>query len=467
MKSDRFVAREKEIAVMDELYNTSSFQMLVLYGRRRVGKSRLIREFIKDKRSIYYMAVENGLDENLRSFSKCIFNTLTDGESSPEFRSFEDAFSFIVSNAGDEKLIIVIDEFPFLAATDKSIISVMQRIIDTTLEGRNIFLILCGSSIRFMEDDVLGEKSPLFGRRTAQIDLKPFDYKDSGFFVPSYSAEQKAIVYGVTGGVAKYLELFDDKKSLDNNLKRLFFSESGYMYDEPYNLLRQEFRNISSYASVIGNMANGATKMNEISQKTGIQTAALAKLLSNLISVRIVSKFVPILNEKSKNQSGYILEDSMFSFWYRFVLPGRDAIALGHGDVYYDTQVKQHLHDFMGAIFEKMCRTYTLEKGILGEIGPILTSVGKWSGADKYNRVPADIDVVGINKTSKEAVIGECKFRNKKLSSDEAKICIDRVRLIDAYDVKAILLFSLSGFTNDVSEIDPRIRLVLVEDLYK
>ena len=121
---------------------------------------------------------------------------------------------------------------------------------------------------------------------------------------------------------------------------RLFFSDAGYMVDEPVNLLRQEFRNISTYMSVIGNMINGVVKMNEISQKTGVQSAALSKSLSNLTAVRIVSKFVPILNEKSKNQSGYFIDDSMFSFWYRFVLPAREAISLGHGDVFYDTQVK-------------------------------------------------------------------------------------------------------------------------------
>ncbi|MBO4395464.1 MAG: ATP-binding protein [Eubacterium sp.] len=467
MKNDRFIGRERELSTLESMHNEDSFQMLILYGRRRVGKSRLIREFLKDKRSIYYMAVETDVADNLRSFSEIVFRSLMLGDTAPEFRSFEDAFSFIVANMGEERLTIVIDEFPYLAMADKSILSVMQRIIDTVLGGQNIFLILCGSSIRFMEEDVLGEKSPLFGRRTAAMDLKPFDYMDSANFVSDYSYEQKAIVYGVTGGVAKYLEQFNEKESLDSNLKRLFFSEAGYMVDEPINLLRQEFRNISTYMSIIGSMANGAVKMHEISQKTGAQTAALSKSLSNLSAVRIISKFIPILNEKSKNQSGYIIEDSMFSFWYRFVLPGRDAIALAHGDVFYDIQVKPYLHDFMGAVFEKMCRAYTLEKGLTGQLDTLLTSVGKWAGADKLKKTPADIDVVGINKASREAVIGECKFKNKKLSTEDAKTCVDRIRLIEPYDVKSILLFSLGGFSKGVPEVDPRVTTVSMEELYR
>ena len=467
MGKDRFIGRGKELAALEELWEEDSFQMLILYGRRRVGKSRLLRKFLENKRSIYYMAVETSLEDNLRSFGDAVFKSLSMGDVAPEFRSFEDAFSFLASNMGEERLAIVIDEFPYLATADKTILSIMQRIIDLTLKSKNVLLILSGSSIRFMEEEVLGEKSPLFGRRTASIDLQPFDYKDSALFVPGYGCEQKAIVYGVTGGVAKYLEQFDDKKSLDANIKRLYFSSSGYMVDEPVNLLRQEFRSIASYMSVIENMAKGATKMNEISQKTGMQTAALSKTLTNLMAVRMVSKFVPILNEKSKNQSGYVIEDSMFAFWYRFVLPARDAIEVGAGDVYYDTQVKPFLHDYMGSVFEKMCRHYTLVSGLSGSLNTIITTVGKWAGSDAQKKIPSDIDVVGINKTTKEAVIGECKFRNRKLSADDAETCVDRARLIGKYNVKEILLFSLGGFAKGVGEIDPRIRLIGIDDMYE
>ncbi|MCR4604867.1 MAG: ATP-binding protein [Eubacterium sp.] len=466
MNNNGFIGREREMEIMESLFAKDSFQMLILYGRRRVGKSRLLKEFMNDKKCIYYMSTETSVGSNLRSFSECIFKSMGSVGNSPEFRSFEDAFSYIISNSDDKKQVIVIDEFPYLAEADASILSVFQRIIDTTLADQNIFLVLCGSSIRFMQEDVLSEKSPLFGRRTAQLELKPFDYIDSAKFVPRYTNEEKAIVYGVTGGVAKYLEQFDDEKSMDENIEKLFFDESGYMYEEPTNLLRQEFRNTATYATIIEAMATGSTKMNEISTKTGIQTAALSKTLSNLISVRIAQKFIPLLNEKSKNQSGYIIVDSMFSFWYRFVFPARDAIELGHGDVYYKSQVRQQLHDYMAFIFEKMCREYTLEKGLTGQFGTIMTQVGKWSGTDKRKKEQADIDVIAINKNTKEAVIGECKFRNKKMSLDEAQKCVDRAMIPEEYDVKQILLFSLGGFAKDIKKIDNRIRTIGIDELY-
>lgn len=200
-------------------------------------------------------------------------------------------------------------------------------------------LILCGSSVSFMENEVLSEKSPLFGRRTSQIKLEPFQYLDAAEFVPGYSREEQAICYGVTGGVAKYLSLFDDSKSLDENIITQFFTKSGYLYEETNNLLTQEFRNVSSYSDIIEAISSGANRLNEISDKTHIAQTAVSHALSNLITTGIVVRETAATDEKNKKKVQYNLKDNMFRFWYKYVPNGIGAIELDKGELYYQNAV--------------------------------------------------------------------------------------------------------------------------------
>ena len=224
-----FVGRERELKALKDVYDKNGFGMTIIYGRRRVGKSTLIKEFIKGKKVIFYTATKVGAERNLELFSKQVLDVLDPDMSSASFSSLESLF--------DIKTIIVIDELPYWAEKDESLLSVLQKYIDTQWGLKNMMLILCGSALSFMEKKVLSEKSPIFGRRDSQIKLEAFNYRDSALFVPEYSAEDKAICFGVTGGVAKNLSLFDAGKSLDENIIRLFFNTDGYLFDETRNLL--------------------------------------------------------------------------------------------------------------------------------------------------------------------------------------------------------------------------------------
>ena len=347
-----FIGRKQELKILEETYNKKGFQMTVIYGRRRIGKSNLITEFIKDKRSSYYVASQSSLEDNVLKWSEQFVKDLAPELTGASFTNLEHFFNFVGSQCKEEKTLIALDEIPYIAEADESFLSRFQVAVDTILSTKNVYLIICGSAISFMEKEILSEKSPLFGRRTNQIFLKPFDYLESALFTPNYTYEEKAIVYGVTGGVAKYLSLFDDRLSLDENLIKNYFTPSGYLYEEPINLLTQEFRSINTYNSVIEVCANGANKMNEIADKAHISTATLSYVLKSLMTVGIVSRVFPITEPDNKKKISYEITDGLYRFWYTFIPSAKPAIEMSRGEVYYNNIVKPKLHLFMGSIFE-------------------------------------------------------------------------------------------------------------------
>ena len=471
-----FIARTKELNTLEEIYSQSGLKMVVIYGRRRIGKSTLISEFIKNKSAIFYTATKVGAERNLELFSSQVLSLLDPDYANAHFTSVEDVFDIITKKVTDKKVVLVIDELPYWAEKDGTLLSVLQKYIDTEWAQKELMIILCGSALSFMENKVLSEKSPIFGRRDAQIKLDAFNYRDSALFVPDYSAEEKAICYGVTGGVAKYLALFDANKSIDDNIKKLFFNSNGYLFDETKNLLTQEFSDITLVNNIIEQIASGENSLNNISLKVKEKDTTVLYTLKKLIDVGLVEKKRCITDEKNKKKVQYVLKDNMFKFWYEYLPKAYSVIEMGQGELYYDKVVKPDIHSFMGSVFEEMCRYYTLEQGIQSKFGNFITEVGMYWGTEQLvdkngNRYQqsADIDVVAISSVDKTAVIGECKFKNEKVDKNVYETLLRRSSLIQGkYIVVKYLLFSLSGYTEWFDDIDnPNIVLLTLDDLYK
>ena len=228
-----------------------------------------------------------------------------------------------------ERLIIVIDEYPYLATSYPAVSSMLQSHIDQCWKNSKLFLILCGSSMSFMEEQVLGYKSPLYGRRTAQFKIHPFTFFEARRMLLNFSEEAQAILYGITGGIPEYISRIDVNRSLDDNIVDLFFDESGRLFEEPVNLLKQELREPASYHSIISAIASGASRMNDISTKTGLETSGCSNQITSLISLGIIRKEIPITESSASRKTLYQLEDSMFLFWYRFVRPNISSITRG------------------------------------------------------------------------------------------------------------------------------------------
>lgn len=468
----KFIGRQQELRTLEKMYRAEGFQMLIMYGRRRVGKTTLLSKFSEDKAPLFYTGIESKDDENLRELGSTVFSYFSSGNAGVDFRSYADVFRFITSGIKEDKTdsrhLIIIDEYPYIAENAVELGSVLQREIDREWKKLNIMLVLCGSSITFMEEHVLGERSPLYGRRTGQMDLLPFDYLTSSEFVPGYSPEEKAVVYGITGGIPKYLTSIDPGLSLDENIADQYFDASGYFYEEPKNLLRQEFRDVALYFAILNAIGNGCNKMSEIASKTGFDTSKVTQALKKLEAVRIVRRDVPILNEKNKKLAQYVLMDGMAGFWFRFVSKAGMAVERGYGKQYYDNNVRPFLHDYMGPVFETICQEYVLRGGMTGEYDHVLTRTGKWRGNDPVRKCPADIDVVGIDDISKTAVIGECKFKKSAFGKNEYETLMDRSRLISPYVVERYLIFSLGGVTKWVQEQHASdVEIISMEKLFR
>lgn len=470
-----FIGRDREINTLQELYEKDGFGMSVIYGRRRIGKSTLIVEFVKDKKSIFYTATKVGKEKNLELFSKQVLGVLDPAFEDAVFSSVEAVFDFITQKMPDEKLILVIDELPYWAEKDEALLSVMQKYIDTKWNQKNLMIILCGSALSFMENKVLSEKSPLFGRRDSQIRLEAFSYREAALFVPDYSAEEKAICYGITGGVAKYLSMIDARKSLDDNIKKLFFHPDGYLYDETRNLLTQEFSDITLVNNVIEQVASGENTVNGIAGKVGEKEPTVLYTLEKLIRVGLVEKKKCLTEEKNKKKTQYVLKDYMFKFWYDFIPKAHSVIEMGQGDLYYEKAVKPKLHSFMGSVFEEMCRYYTLEQGIQGRFDSFLTQAGSWWGVEQVEnqmgekvQQSADIDVLAISETDKTAVVGECKFKNEKMDKKVYDTLLRRAGLVSGkYRVTKYLFFSLGGYTDWFHNVENSgVALFSLNDLY-
>ena len=271
------------------------------------------------------------------------------------------------------------------------------------------------------------------------------------------------------------MALFDAKKSLDDNIIRLFFNSDGYLFDETRNMLIQEFSDVTLVNNIIEQVASGENSLNNIAAKVHEKETTVLYSLEKLMDVGLVEKKKCITEEKNKKKTRYVLRDHMFSFWYRFIPKAISVIEMGQGQVYYEKVVKPQIHSFMGSVFEEMCRYYTLEQGIKGTFGSFITETGSWWGVEqmtddtgKRYQQSADIDVVGISSVDKTAICGECKFKNEKIDKEIYETLIRRAELLSGnYSVTKYLLFSLSGFTKWFDTADKSdLRLITLKDLY-
>jgi AAA+ ATPase superfamily predicted ATPase len=470
-----FYGRDWEISEFERLYRAGTFQMVIVYGRRRVGKSALISRFVQgtgeaeEKRAVFFTAIESDSRRNLEVFSRALMK-LRGIRGEISFSRWEEAFDEAAALAAGEPLVLVIDEYPYLAQAERSISSLLQHYCDTVFRGLPLMIILCGSSMSFMENQVLGYQSPLYGRRTAQMKIEAFDYRDSAAFVPAYSLEEKALVYGLTGGIPKYLELFDDSLSLKENVIKNFFSPTGYLYEEPSNLLKQELREPVKYNLIIEAVAKGATRLNLIATKTGLETSAVANYIASLMSLGIMRKESAVTEEKNKRKTLYRLADTMFVFWYRYVLGNEFSIQTGEAPSLYDAEVAPDLSRFMGAIFETMCRQYLA--ALNGEEGRLpfkIRQMGRWWGSSPAARTEEEIDIVGVNEKSSAALFCECKFRNEAADASVLKALMEKASRWSGYPRKYYMLFSKSGFTPALREAqkqDEALRLVDLGAMY-
>lgn len=440
-----FIGREQELCDLNTRYSSGKFEFAVIYGRRRVGKTTLINEFIKDKESVLYSATETNSKQNLKDLSQSIYTLSKDfSDSEGSLGSFQSAFETVFKISQNRRIVFVIDEYPYLAGCSKGIASILQNLIDKNKDSSQLFLILCGSSMSFMENQVMGYQSPLYGRRTCQYKILPFEFFEARKYYKDFSAEDMALIYGITGGIPLYMSMMDEKKSVADNIKENFLTANAYLFEEPTNLIKQECRDASQYNAIIQAIASGASRFSEICSKTGLESSHTTSYLNKLIGLGIIKKEAPFGETRSK-KSIYVIEDSMFQFWYRFVPDNTSIISRGLTENVY-RRIEPQLSDFMGSVFETICIQYLWKLLSEGKSAVDFFNIGRWWGNDPKAKKQVDIDIMGA-ADNETALFGECKWRNEKTGLEVLETLIERSQLF-SYKNKHFYLFSKSGFTS-------------------
>ena len=459
-----FFGREKELEILESLYKTNKFQMPIIYGRRRIGKTALIKEFVKNKEVVFYTAIEKSRIQNIDSFGKAVMEVIDIKNSDLHFSNFNQILERIFNYSIKKRIILVIDEYPYIAKSDKSFSSILQALIDKYEHKSKLYLILCGSSMSFMEKNVLSYKSPLYGRRTAQIKLKAFDFFDMRKYFNKMSAEDFAKTYGTVGGTPKYFLQFDKEFDYEKNLKKHFLDSSSFLFEETNNLLKQEVREEALYNSVVYAIAKGSTKISEIATKVGATIPICNATIKNLISLDLVEKISPY-GEKTKKKTLYKLKDNMFKFYYAFVLDNVSNIERDFSDTVYE-YIKTNIDNYMGKIFEQICMSYLWKLKRDNKIKFI--DIGQWWGTNKSTRQEVEIDIMG--KIDKEkALFCECKWSNELVPLSVYEILLEKSKLFN-YKYKDYYIFAKKGFTMALikkSKELKNIHLVTYADMFK
>lgn len=450
-----FIDREAELQALEREYAREGSSFVVVYGRRRVGKTELISRFIRNRRSLYYLATEEPELQNLESFQSVAADFLhSDLLRAARISRWEDVFREIARTCGptDERAVIVIDEFQYLGRANPAYPSIFQRIWDTMLKDANVMLVLCGSLISLMRNQVLSEESPLYGRRTAQIRMRQIPFSHYREFLPGRSTRELVERYAVTGGVPKYIELFEDEKDVYSAISANVLDRSGFLYDEPNFLLQREVPDVGTYFALIRAIAGGAHRPSEISRSFGIKQTSLNKYLKTLIDLDVLERQVPVTesNPDKSKKSLYRIKDNFLQFWFRFVLPNLSYLETGRTAI-VEKRIREHFIDgHVAYVYEDVCRERLWGLADSGELGFVPERVGRWwSGRD-------EIDVVGLSASEGRAVWGECKFWKdpvganvlRALEEKAARVPWERDRRTDAF-----ALFSASGFTDELREI--------------
>ena len=441
----KFINRKRELNALEKLWNKREAQLVVIYGKRRIGKTELIKQFINNKPHIYFLAQRINEVENLRSLGEAVGEFFKDEIlKTTGFTDWKVFFEYI-KNQIKEKVILVLDEFPFLAEANKGISSIFQAGWDEKLRQSPVFLILCGSSIGLMETEVLSQKAPLFGRRTAQIFLKPFFFFEASKFYPHLSFERCLEFYSITGGNPSYLKQLHPRFSLEKNIKENIFQPESFLYREVEFILREDLREPRNYFAILKAIALSKNRISEIVNETGLEKGILHKYLFILEDLHVIQKEVPVTEKNPlKSRKGlYKLQDQFFRFWFRFVLPNRRYIEEGRTE-YALKKTKKEFLSLVADNYEKVSQEIILRHE--DRFFPI-EKIGHWWDRQE------EIDIVALNEERKEICFGEVKWTRKPVGIDiyqNLKRKSQRVDWKKRERKEHFCLFSKSGFTDNM-----------------
>lgn len=448
-----FVDREAELAALNSISNRRSAQFVVVYGRRRVGKTTLLIEWARRSglRYLYWVAAREPSALLLRSFSQALYSHSHPHQPSDPLFSYptwEMALREAATLAQAERLLLIIDEFPYLAEADPALPSLLQNAWDHAFKTTQVVLILAGSQVGMMVD-MLGYRAPLYGRATAQLALKPLPFRAISQFFPRYSPEQCVAIYAMLGGIPAYLEKFSDSVTLAANVREQILSLTSIFQHEPMFLLQDEVREPANYLAVIRAIGEGAHSLDDITVQSGLAKNHVSTYLARLQELTFVERQVPATLPRGKRttQGRYVLTDAYLRFYFRFLAPHRILLEQGLQARLWEL-ISEGLRAFVGqTAFEEICRTWVIEQATTGNLPFLPDVVGRHWAPD------CEIDVVAIHWTQRKLLLGECKWGAPDVGLDVVRSLIEErsprvlARLEGANWEVHFLFFARSGFT--------------------
>lgn len=404
---NKFVDRENEMETLQNEYEREGSALVILYGRRRVGKTTLISEFIKDKNALFFLASEETETQNRNVFKDKVAEFIgSDLLKNADVKNWDILFQSITNTAFKSKPVIVLDEFQYLGKANPAFPSIFQRIWEENLKNKSIMVILCGSLISMMVSQTLAYDSPLYGRRTAQIRLKqiPFCYYHE--FFPHKNRKELIDMYAITGGVPKYIELFSESEDIYTAIQKCILNQSVYLYDEPYFLLQQEVSEIGSYFSIIKAIAAGNSKLSAISAVLEVKATSLTKYLKTLIDLDILEREIPITEENpQKSKKGlYKIKDNYLRFWFAFIYPNMSFIESGHSKIVMNKIRNNLIPNHISFVYEDICKERMWDMNANNAWPFNFTKLGR------YWDSKTEIDIVALDPDDKNIILGECKY---------------------------------------------------------
>lgn len=450
----RFIDRTNELETLAKEYQREAASLVVVYGRRRVGKTELIRHFIQDKPALYFLATEEAEAMNREAFQRQVADFLdSDLLRGAVIDRWELLFQQLMMAAGDERLVIVIDEFQYIGKSNPAFLSVFQRVWDTILSKGNVMVILCGSLVSMMMSQTLNYDAPLYGRRTAQIRLRPIKFSHyHEFFDIELSVEELVKRYSLTGGVPKYIEMFQHTHDLEEAIRSSLLNPSSYLFDEPNFLLQKEVTDIGSYFSILRIIAAGNHKSSKIATLLQQKQTNLPRYLKVLIDLDLLEREVPVTEANpDKSKKGlYQIRDNFIRFWFQFIYPNRSYLEMGHTEVVMERLAKNFIDSQVSFVYEQICQEKLWELSAQGKLPGLLERVGRWW--DNAH----EIDVVGISEADNLLVLGECKFWNGPVGLNILSQLEEKASFVDWHKEKrrtVYILFSINGFSEELMAV--------------
>jgi hypothetical protein len=464
----KFLGREKEILVLEKEYARDG-GFVVIYGRRRIGKTTLIKQFIKSKTAFYFLATKEVESQSMKRFAGVIARTTGNSVlQKAAFSDWLDLFQAVADYKPNEKKVLVIDEFPYLVKVNDSFPSILQNAWDEILKDSNVMLILCGSLISMMKKHALSYESPLYGRRTAQMRIAPLPFT-TVYENQKLSFEEAAEQYSITGGVPKYMEFFSDGQPLYEQIKENILSKNGFLYEEPNFLLTDEVQVLTNYFSIIKVIADGNHKLGTIAGILGLETSALTPYLKTLSELGFTEKQVPVTEKNAeKTRKGlYFISDNFLRFWFRYVYPYKGELELDNMQISLDELDKDFKEKFVAFAYEDICKEIFARLCSDKAIDFTPSKIGSYWLNDKSGNT--QIDVMAVDTVNKRLFAGECKYHNQPIDAD---VYFELVKKVDnSSEIKSAFkdytviygVFSKSGFTSrmtDISNSNPNLFLI-------